>query len=239
MSGVFLNDRALTDIPKLVDKATTLTLMGFTSPDDTAPLEPAIDVNLDLMERRIALLSHFNAFPPAQWPSRLTSGADGISSSSVTEDRTDSSASFLSGSIRDDLDNDPASQLPLWALGTATTTTATISSSTGHTSVTTTPAPAMDSFGLDSPRPRHCNIVSTPADVTSAHVCIFAACGHSPPTQINTLRTIRAADILSRCTSTFSNMSILPDVALDCLAKSPLASRWTVGNVPHHGLGHA
>ena len=214
VSHIYLDDRALTDVPQATDTVTTLTLLGVSSRDGDSIPEPAIDVNLDFMERRIARLSLFNAYPPAPWPSRLDSGTDRATSSSITEDRTDSSASFHSGSIPEDLDNDPTMQLPLRDLGaTSSTTTAAAGLCINDPPTTTTSTPAMDFAAMDSPRPRQSNVVSSHADVAKAPVCVFAACGHSQPTQVNSLTTISAADVLSRCTSTFSNMGLLPDAA--------------------------
>ena len=214
VSHIYLDDHALTDVPQATDAITTLTLLGTSGRDGDSIPEPALDVNLDLMERRIALLSHFNSYPPAPWPSRLDLGTDRATSSSITEDRTDSSASFHSRSIPEDLDNDPAMELPLRNLGaTSSTTTAAAGLCISDLPTTTTSTPAMDFAALDSPRPRQCNVVSSHADIATAPVCVFAACGHSQPTQVNVLTTISAADVLSRCTSTFSNMGLLPDAA--------------------------
>ena len=213
VSNVFLDDRAMTDVPQVTDAVSVLTLMGTSTDPGVASPEPALDANLDLMERRIALLAHFNAFPPAQWPSRRASEEGGTPSGSITEDHTDSSASFHSGSFHEDLDNDPVTQLPLSAFGATSTTTTAVESCQDHVSTTTNSTPALDFAEIDSPRPRQCNIISTVEDVATAHVCIFAACGHSTPTQVNTRTTISAAEVLSRCTSTFNNMGLLPDMA--------------------------
>ena len=125
ISGVYLDDQALSGIPRTTAAAMTVTVMGHRP--DTPPeaqATPALDINLDLMERRTALCAHFNSFPPAPWPKRLASGSSRASFSSITEDHTDSSASFRSGSITEDLDPEPDLQLPLPPTTSTSTTLA-------------------------------------------------------------------------------------------------------------------
>ena len=131
--------------------------------------------------------------------------------SSVTEDHTDSSASFHSGSITDDLDNDDSLGLPF----PPTTSSTTVSACAGllDSSTTTTTAPEPNLPPGDSPRPRACNIVSTLLDVADAHICIFAVCGHCRPKQINVMTVMPIADVLSRFTSSFVDAGLLPEAA--------------------------
>ena len=212
IAAVYLDDHALSDSPVVTASAMTLTLMrSVPSTHTLAELPvPGLDMNVDLMERRAALYAHFNSYPPAPWPERLAAREDGPGSSSVTEDHTDSSASFHSGSITDDLDNDDSLGLrpPPTTSSTAPACAGLLSSST-----TTTSAPEPSFLTEDSPRPRVCNIISTPLDVEDAHICVFAVCGHCRPKQINIRTTMPVADVLSRFTNSFVEEGLLPEAA--------------------------
>ena len=213
IAAVYLDDHALTDSPLVTADAMTITLMRST-PGPHAPVmppTPGLDMNVDLMERRTALHAHFNSYPPAPWPERLATGDDGLAPSSVTEDHTDSSASFHSGSITDDLDNDGS--LSLLPPPTTSSTTTLVPANYFGSTPTTTPAPEPSYPSVDSPRPRACNIVSTLLDVADAHICVFAVCGHCRPKQINILTTMPVADVLSRFTSSFVDEGLLPEAA--------------------------
>ena len=214
IAGVYLDDRVLTDSPTATTSIMTITLLGqaHQAAHRSAALVPALDMNVDLMESRTALLAHFNSFPPTAWPDRLAESISGSARSSITEDHTDASASFRSGSISDDLDSDGG--IPLFgpAHTTTSSTLALGTSPLSTTTSTTTPA-ELGSFGNDSPQPRFCNIVSTPSDIAHAHICVFAVCGHCRPCQINVRTAIPVDDLLTRFTVTFADMGILPDAA--------------------------
>ena len=214
IAGVYLDDRVLTDSPTATASVMTITLLGqaHSAAHRSAALVPALDMNVDLMEGRTALLAHFNSFPPAAWPDRLAESTSGSARSSITEDHTDASASFRSGSISDDLDNDGGIPLSGSAHTTTSSTLALGICPPPTTTSTTTPA-ELGSFGDDSPQPRFCNIVSTPSDIAHAHICVFAVCGHCRPCQINVRTAIPVDDLLTRFTITFADMGILPDAA--------------------------
>ena len=218
MQGL-LDDYLVTDLPRTTGPAMTITLMRAMSAHQrraahTPPL-PALDVNIDLLERRVAMNAFFNQHP-ADLAGTLAAGV-GLSSESmsVTEDLTDASASLHSGCIADDFEDE--SGLPLHTSDTSTTTTfgcplPGVMSST--TTSTTVAVPSRRSGPRRvSPGPRASNIVSTPAQVEAAEVRIFAACAQCRPVQISVLPTIQLDVVLAHFTEIFEGMGILPDAA--------------------------
>ena len=70
IAAVYLDDHALSDSPVVTANAMTLTLMrSMSEAHATAePPVPGLDMNVDLMERRVALYARFNSYPPSTWP---------------------------------------------------------------------------------------------------------------------------------------------------------------------------
>ena len=98
------------------------------SPQHTAfnPLVPALDLNVDLLERRPGYRAWYNTFEPRDLRGRPSTGASfGSSSSSFSADHTDSSASFHSDWVdQDELPFEPFPLLePMSGLSSTSTTT--------------------------------------------------------------------------------------------------------------------
>ena len=179
---------------------------------------PALDVNVDLLERRTALRTLFNSLHGPTGRAILADN-DGISSAadSITEDATDASASFHSGSFTDDLEADR--QIPLTLPTTSTSTTWScfgLDAQSSPTSTTTTGAtPSRRSGGRrhTSPGPRASNVVSTEAQVEDATLRVFAACAQCRPLQCAVFPSMRLETLLAHFTEQFVVMGILPDAA--------------------------
>ena len=201
ISGAYLNDYALTEDPRIAGDIMLLTVMRFDpqrGPDEPAP-EPALDMNMDLMERRTALRALFGRYSPEG------AGALSMSTSpSVTVDSTDASASFHSGSFHEDLDVDEG--LALDQVTTFSTTCSPVPSTTTSTTLAhrggsrRTRRVRSNSPGLVSS-----NIVSTFEEVWAAELRVLAVCGNCP--------SARLADVLAHFTMAFAGMGVLPDAA--------------------------
>ena len=172
---VYHDEHLLTDTPRVTGPASTLTLVRHLPRDqEAAAIIPALDLNVVLLERRIALRTAFNRFRTRDWKGRLMTELDGTSSSAAS-DPSDAPPSFRSGSVGDQ--DDGSSGLPL-PLDTTTTSTAALP---GATSTTTTSCPLRRTPAQSTPRIRRCNIISTPSDVHLAQLVVMATCGHSQP----------------------------------------------------------
>ena len=142
IGGAYLNDCAVSNTVQATSSA--MTSVPRSTSSEQLPV-PALDLNMDLLERRTALRATFNRHAGQQGISSLQAGTGGISSSSssVTEDATDASASFHSGSIDENIPDDGEEVIPVLAASTSTTTMTMpppLHSEATTTSTTTPPA---------------------------------------------------------------------------------------------------
>ena len=89
ISRVFLEDYRVTDAPRATGPVTTITLMRASPPRSRSEAHhvPALDANIDLLERRTALKTHFNQLDGPDGGAMLASmNAFHSASVSVTED---------------------------------------------------------------------------------------------------------------------------------------------------------
>ena len=215
ISSAYLNDYVLHEEPRVVGDVMVLTVMRF-DPDraTNAPaLEPALDMNMDLLERRTAMRVFFNRHDPRMTGSQAHASVLGMSSTSqsVTEDSTDASASFHSGALTEDLDVDVGLALDLDPIHTTASGQGTQTS----TSTTTTTASFSRSRRCRSrsPGPRSSNLVSSFEDVWVAHLRVFAVCGNCRPLKVTVAASARLAEILAHFTTAFADMRVIPDAA--------------------------
>ena len=122
---VYLDSELLGDSLRVVHNGMLITPA---SPQHTAfnSLVPALDLNVDLLERRPGYRAWYNTFEPRDLRGRPSTGASiGSSSSSFSADHTDSSASFHSDWVdQDELPFEPFPLLdPMSALSSTSTTT--------------------------------------------------------------------------------------------------------------------
>ena len=225
IGGAFLNEYAVTNVIQATSPAMTVTLMRSVprgTSIDSLPV-PALDLNIDLLERRTALRATFNRHDGTNRAHNLQAGMGGSSSSSsVTEDATDASASFHSGSIHEHLDDDIDEVIPVTAAVTSTTTLVAIgmsditTTSTSTTCAATSNTASRNTARSSSPMPRACNLVSTAGQVSTATIRIFAACGEHRPLHIALSPAIpptSIGDILAQLTIRFDDLRILPNAA--------------------------
>ena len=178
ISGAYFKDYALTEDPRMAGDIMLLTLMRW-DPDrvnDIDAVVPAFDINLDLLERRIALRAFFNRHAPRVQGHGLALSS---TSPSITDDSADASASFHSGSVPEDLDADE--DLALAAIGTFSTTTTSCPGLDSTSTTTGAPAARSGASSSRSPGPRACNLISSMEDVWAAGIRIYAVCGNCRP----------------------------------------------------------
>ena len=210
ISGAYFNDYALTEDPRMAGDIMLLTLMRW-EPDrdsDAGAVIPALDINLDLLERRVALHAFFNRYAPRVQGHGLALSS---TSPSITEDSTDASASFHSGSLPEDLDADAG--LALEAIGTLSTTTTSCPGLDSTSTTTGTPATRTGASSSRSPGPRACNLVSSIEDVWAAGIRIYAVCGNCRPLHLEVASPVCLAAVLTHFTEAFAEMGLLPDAA--------------------------
>ena len=210
ISGAYFNDYALTEDPRMAGDIMLLTLMRW-EPDrdnDAGAVVPALDINLDLLERRVALHAFFNRYAPRVQGHGLALSS---TSPSITEDSTDASASFHSGSLPEDLDADEG--LALEAIGTPSTTTTSCPSLDSTSTTTGTPAMRTGASSSRSPGPRACNLVSSIEDVWAAGIRVYAVCGNCRPRHLEVVSPVCLAAVLTHFTEAFADMGLLPDAA--------------------------
>ena len=125
LQHVYVGGDLLDDTPRTVHNGALITLAS-TSHTLQRPRVPVIDNNVDLLERRPGYRAWYNTFEPRDPRGRYAHGASS-SSSSISEDHTDSSASFHSDWV-DALDP-PFEPFPLQGpcptLGLSSTSTTT------------------------------------------------------------------------------------------------------------------
>ena len=192
-----------------------LTVMRF-DPDRAANApapEPALDMNMDLLERRTAMRVFFNRHDPRTTGSQAHASVLGMSSTSqsVTEDSTDASASFHSGALTEDLDVDVGLALDLDPIHTTASGQGTQTSTS--TTTTTVPSSRSRRGRSRSSGPRSSNLVSSVEDIWVAHLRIFAVCGNCRPQKVTVAASARLAEILAHFTTVFADMRVIPDAA--------------------------
>ena len=245
IGGAYLNEYAVTNTLMATSPAMTVTLMRSvprSTPAESLPV-PALDLNIDLLERRTALRATFNRNAGQGWTSCLQAGTGGISSasSSITEDATDAGASFHSGSVNEQLDEDVDEVIPVITSVTSTSTYASewspdavLPSTTSTTSAPSSGHGQRHSARPSSPLPRACNLVSSADQVSAAAIRVFAACGEHRPLHITLQPLIPPAsigDILGQLTIRFDDLGVLPNAAKWILSSRALCG---IGWVPCH-----
>ena len=123
---VYLERDLLDDTPCVAHNGDLLTVVGPCTPGSSVPRVPVpvIDVSIDLLERRPGFRNWYNIFQETDIKGQPSTGLFQSSSSSlVSEDHTDASASFHSDSVQD---QDVEFQtIPLGEVLPAPTTTST------------------------------------------------------------------------------------------------------------------